>query len=861
MLKCSNCNSYPISQCNSCDGKLFCNPCSHKHFDYHFSQKTQCNFGCINIKLSDDKKNLLKSKIDESIKNIKTQKKNIKSEAISIIKHIEIVVRDSIIALDILLKKYTIFYKLTSLEEQDITLYEEILKDPYCVKPSVLSEFQEALSQKVVPNYISNLKKAYKKHSDMEYLIKFTRKNSLAKNLVIASNKEFLISSVLYNTCIVSSLYNNQYEDAVILQSGEIKDLTLSKDNKYVVLGFEYGYLIVWDLFKRFYEVTFKGHDSDVNSVTISIDSQYVVTGSKDQTVKVWDIIEKEEKAKFLGHTGQVVAVDITYDKRFAVSSSSDNTVRLWNIIEKSQEAVFYNQPAVIDSAVITYFNDFLYMNSGNWKILYRKPQLFKEKNDLVLCFALSEDKKILASGYTDCTMRIWHLKNLQKEVIIYKNTKMNCIGITNNNNFIVSGWDDNKIRVWDFLQNKEHKVLQENFGIPLQLSLINLHDIAAFSSETLIFWDLPQNNPVFKAYKSYIHAYSKCGRLCILHKSDDLKALEVWDFIDKKQLFFIDGLNSIPIYVFITEDNKLAILVTDENTIFIWDLVYKYKLDEYNRCASYPLCIVASSDSKILAFGSNGSIVRIVYLSVRGKEIAFQGHEKFVNSILITKDNRFVLSGSSDKTIRMWSLEGQICEMIFEGHNEGVNCIALSKDNRSFISGSDDKTIRIWNLISKECVAIIQGFMSKITCVKISSDNSFLAFQIGKNAIAIWNLIEYKQDIELYSFTKNSDFEITADNKFLVSQDQSDNLRVWNLPEKRLEILISKPCNCYFKGFTCKNMNTVYITTGFGVLELNIVGKAMKMLLFFDNGIEKVFNDNPQLYKTLLPKFLYAYS
>ncbi|OMJ94255.1 hypothetical protein SteCoe_2594 [Stentor coeruleus] len=856
MLKCFSCSSNSTTQCNSCDGKLFCKPCSHSHIDYHFSQKSECFFGNINIRLSSEKKQLLKEKIDESIKNIKTQKKNIKSEAISIIKHIETIVKDSITTLDFFHKKYTNFYKLPGLEENDISLYEEIIKSPYCIQPSILTEYQEALSQKTALNRISNIKEVNKINTDKEYLIKFTGKNSLARNLVMANDKEFIVY-VLYNTCIISSLNDKQY-DSTIAQNCEIKDFVLSKDNKYIVLGLGCGYTTVLDLHKNGYGFMFKGHDNDVVSVAISIDNQYVVTGSKDKTVKVWDFINKIEKASFQENTSQVVAVEITCDKNFVVSSYNDNKVRLWNIKEKSLEGVFDNQPVYADCAIITYFTGFPYDSSGNWRILYRKSEHgFKDKNNLVICFTLTTDKKFLVSGHTDCTMRIWNLKTLKNEIIIYKTIKMTCIGITDNNNYIVSGWNDSKIRVWNILLNKEQEVFQENYGVPLQLKITNPNEITVSSSEALISWNFIEKILISKTYKSFVHAYSKCGRLCITHKSNNPKILEVWDSVDKRQLFDIDGFNAIPIYVNITDENKLAVIVTDNNTVIIWDFYSKCKINEYHGYTSYPLSILVSNDSNILVLGSNNSIVRIVFLLNKGtQDILFTGHTKCVNSVLLTRDNNFVLSGSSDKTIRMWNLRKKICEMVFEGHDDGVNCIALSDDNKTFISGSDDKTIRLWNLKLKKCISVIQGH-TKITSIGISSDGCFLAYKFSDYIIEIRNLFKNNGNMILDGIANSNNFEITGDNRFLVYQDKSENLSVWNLQERSLEILISKPCNCYFKAFVCKDMDKVNITTGFGVMELNIEEKTLNFPLLFDDKFEEVLN-NPQLCKTLLPKIIY---
>jgi WD40 repeat protein len=153
---------------------------------------------------------------------------------------------------------------------------------------------------------------------------------------------------------------------------------------------------------------TLTGHTSITKSLSFYDEHSlcYLLSGSWDSTIRVWDIRSGQCLKVFTGHENRVKVVisfalsDVADAERYILSGSDDCTIKLWSLVisddkkENEEEDCFYS---------------------------------FVGHGQPVYCLALSNpangQKRYLASGSADHTIRIWDLSSLTEPSLRTKKT------------------------------------------------------------------------------------------------------------------------------------------------------------------------------------------------------------------------------------------------------------------------------------------------------------------------------------------------------------------------------------------------------------------------------------------------------
>ena len=222
-----------------------------------------------------------------------------------------------------------------------------------------------------------------------------------------------------------------------------IKSVAITPDGKKIVSGSDDKTIKVWDINTGKLELSIEepgGHSKGIKSVAITPDGKKIVSGSDDKTIKVWDIntgkleLSIEEPN---GHSEGVKSVAITPDGKKIISGGDDETIKVWNINTGKLELSF-EQPADYPTEVCTgsisdgdrscsddYSNRIYSMataldgvriiiGSESNKIKIWNTVTGKFENHPVgssskaRSIAVSDDRRIIASGNSDDTIKIW---------------------------------------------------------------------------------------------------------------------------------------------------------------------------------------------------------------------------------------------------------------------------------------------------------------------------------------------------------------------------------------------------------------------------------------------------------------------
>lgn len=123
------------------------------------------------------------------------------------------------------------------------------------------------------------------------------------------------------------------------------------------------------------------GHLSDVETVKFHPNGNYVGTGSSDKTVRLWDIQSGECVRMLIGHHSAVNALSFSSDGRLC-ASAEDDRILLWDL--------------------------------ASGKLL--QTLLGHDTNQRIHTLSFNRNGRLLCSGSTDQTVRVWNIDEGDEE-------------------------------------------------------------------------------------------------------------------------------------------------------------------------------------------------------------------------------------------------------------------------------------------------------------------------------------------------------------------------------------------------------------------------------------------------------------
>ena len=394
--------------------------------------------------------------------------------------------------------------------------------------------------------------------------------------------------------------------------------------------------------------------------------------------------------------------------------------------------------------------------------------------NDAVRDLVFSPNGKILASGSSDKTIRLWDVSDpLHPAQLGYPSSgesSFRSLAFSPDGKTLASGgWKE--IILWDVSDPQLPKVL----GSPLT----------------------GHTNWVMSV------AFSPDGKT--LASGSDDNTIRLWDVSDPR----VPKASGEPLSAHTEEVTSVAFSPDGltlasgswDTTIRLWDV----SDPRLPKALGEPLSgyiddvdsVTFSPDGKLLA---SGGWEKIILWDVSdpqqpkalGNPLA--GHSSFVVSVAFSRDGKTLASGSYDKTIRLWDVSDPLLpEALGEplsGHTDKVSSVAFSPDGKMLASGSWDTTIRLWDVsdprLPEALGGPLIGNIDDLQSVAFSPDGKTLASG-GRQEIILWDVTDPLLPVQLGNpLTGHTDWVMSVvfspNNKLLASGSYDFAVRLWNL-------------------------------------------------------------------------------
>ena len=265
----------------------------------------------------------------------------------------------------------------------------------------------------------------------------------------------------------------------------------------------------------------------------------------------------------------------------------------------------------------------------------------------------------------------------------------------------LASGSSDQTIRLWDPVTGEERKLLRGHTGAVRTLAFAapNSHLLASGSADgTVRIWDVAQGREVktlsgrFGAIRGV--AFAPDGQS--LASVGDEGSLRLWDWKAGKETKATKSRLGILFSVVFSPDGTALATGSSESLAYLWDVATLDRRSVYTGHTGAVQAVAFAPDGALVATGAANGGVRLWDVATGHERRVLSGQAGAVYAVAFTPDGRLVASASADGTTRLWDVGTGKMDMALAGHTGPALTLAFSPDGSLLASGGQDRSIRL---------------------------------------------------------------------------------------------------------------------------------------------------------------------
>src|SRR5712692_2585317 len=277
-----------------------------------------------------------------------------------------------------------------------------------------------------------------------------------------------------------------------------------------------------------------------------------------------------------------------------------------------------------------------------------------------VLAVAFAPDGRLLASGSSDQTIRLWDPVTGEERKLLRGHTGAvrTLAFAAHHSQLLASGSTDGTVRIWDGAQGREMKTLSGRLG----------------------------------AIRGV--AFAPDGQS--LASVGDDGSLRLWDWQAGKETKATKSRPGTLHSVVFSPDGTALATGGSESLAYLWDVATLGRRGVSTGHAGAVQAVAFAPDGALVATGAADGGVRLWDMATGQERRALPGQAGSVYAVAFTPDGRLVAAASANGTIQLWNVGTGKVDAVLAGHTGPALTLAFSPDGSLLASGGQDRSIRL---------------------------------------------------------------------------------------------------------------------------------------------------------------------
>ena len=386
---------------------------------------------------------------------------------------------------------------------------------------------------------------------------------------------------------------------------------------------------------------------------------------------------------------------------------------------------------------------------------------VFTESLGNVLAAAFSPNGQWLATGDTDCQVRVWDAQTGQLLLVCRGHDNwVRAVAYSPTGQLIASCGADQSIRLWNSADGVAVKTLtghgHEVFAIAFSPDGQTL--ASAGGDCTVKLWDVGTGT-------------------CL----QTLAGHENW----VRSLAFAPQAIAHPNMLLLASGGA-------DHQIHLWDAATGNRLRTLTGHSGWVHALAFSRDGQLLASGSGDGTLKLWDCRSWDCLATYTGHSGSVYSVAFSPTEDWLISSSGDRTIKLWDWHTDTCLQTLYGHHNEVCSVAVHPDGRRLVGVSLDQTVKLWDSDTGHCLRTWEGHTDWALPVAFSPHGPYLASGSNDKTVVLW---DWRTGEQIRTLAGHGDFiygvAFSANGQILASGSTDGTARLWEVETGRcLQVL-----------------------------------------------------------------------
>jgi WD40 repeat protein len=472
-----------------------------------------------------------------------------------------------------------------------------------------------------------------------------------------------------------------------------------------------------------------------------------------------------------------------------------------------------------------------------------------------VNCAVFGPDRRWLASGSADNTIRLWDVESgSELRALAGHHSWIKSLAISRSGETLASGSNDRTVKLWDVSSGRELATLSGHNG-PVEVVLFSPDDrwlVSASTDATVKIWERASGREVqiLKGHTAGITslAFSSDGRTLATGSADN--SIKIWETANWSLLRNLTKHTAkITTLAFGPNGQRLASGSAD-GEILIWDTATGRDRLSMKRGSSAVLATAFVSEGELVSTGADGTIAS--WDVATGKERRVVAGESQVEEILfaaLSRDGALVASSLGTKSLDLRDSTTGVLLRKLESHSVSFYAVAFSRDGRWLASGANDRTVRLWQIATGRELPRLAGHTGWITAIAFSPDSRLLASGSNSGEVKLWDVNTGRETTSLpHSQERIHTIAFSPDGKWLAAAGTEKTIHLLDVATRQARKLTGHSgeitslaflpdSSLLASGSTDKTVRLWDPNTGSRVRNLDPIGDQVNAVAFSADG------------------------